>query len=133
MGEREIASSDFYQGFLESALEPDELLTEIRVPKVGGAGWSFQKFNRRAQDWAIVGVAAARANGHGGIDLVNKGPTPIFAESATNAWLQGASPAEAAELAAAEAEPSADLNASAEYRIHLAKVLTRRALESAAT
>ena len=57
-GEREIAARDFFTGFLESALEPDELLTEIRVPKVPGAGWSFQKFNRRAQDWAIVGVAA---------------------------------------------------------------------------
>jgi aerobic carbon-monoxide dehydrogenase medium subunit len=129
--ERVIGPKDFFTGFLESSLAPDELLTEIRVPKTAGPAWGFQKFNRRAQDWAIVGVAAARSNGHGGIALVNMGPTPIFAESATNAWLQGASPAEAAELAAAEAEPSADLNASADYRIHLAKVLTRRALESA--
>ena len=57
----QIAADDFFTGFLETALAPDELLTEIRVPKVPGAGWSFQKFNRRAQDWAIVGVAARAA------------------------------------------------------------------------
>ena len=129
--ERVIGPKDFFTGFLESSLAADELLTEIRVPKTAGTAWGFQKFNRRAQDWAIVGVAAARANGHGGIALVNMGSTPVFAESATAAWLQGASPAEAAELAAAEAEPSADLNASVDYRVHLTKVLTRRALESA--
>ena len=130
-GERVIAAKDFFTGFLESALAADELLTEIRVPKTPGTAWGFQKFNRRAQDWAIVGVAAARSNGTGGIALVNMGMTPIFAQSATDAWLGGASPAEAAELAVAEAEPSADLNATVEYRNHLAKVLTRRALESA--
>ena len=59
-GRREIAASEFYRGFLESALAADEMLVEIRVPKMGGAGWSFHKFNRRAQDWAIVGVAAWR-------------------------------------------------------------------------
>jgi carbon-monoxide dehydrogenase medium subunit len=130
-GERVIASKDFFTGFLESALAPDELLTEIRVPKTPGSAWGFQKFNRRAQDWAIVGVAAARSNGNGGIALVNMGSTPIFAQAATAAWLGGASPTEAAELAANEAEPQSDLNASPEYRTHLAKVLTRRALESA--
>ncbi|HEY1280229.1 MAG TPA: xanthine dehydrogenase family protein subunit M [Acidimicrobiales bacterium] len=131
-GERVIASGDFFTGFLESSLAADELLTEIRVPKTPGSAWGFQKFNRRAQDWAIVGVAAARSNGQGGIALVNMGSTPIFAQQATAAWLGGASPSEAAELATAEASPSADLNASVEYRLHLAKVLTRRALESAA-
>jgi carbon-monoxide dehydrogenase medium subunit len=130
-GERQIAAKDFFVGFLESALAADELLTEIRVPKTPGSAWGFQKFNRRAQDWAIVGVAAARSNGTGGIALVNMASTPVFAQAATAAWLGGASPAEAAELATAEAEPSADLNASVEYRNHLAKVLTRRALESA--
>ncbi len=77
-GERTIAAGDFFTGFLESALAPDELLTEIRVPKFPGAGWSFQKFNRRAQDWAIVGVAAVR-NGNTGIALVNMGSTPLRA------------------------------------------------------
>jgi aerobic carbon-monoxide dehydrogenase medium subunit len=130
-GTREIASSEFYLGFLESALQPDEMLTEIRVPKVTGAGWGFQKFNRRAQDWAIVGVAAWRSNGSSGVALVNMGSTPILATSVSSALASGASIAEAAELAVAEAEPQADLNASVEYRTHLAKVLVRRALETA--
>ena len=130
-GTREIAAADFYQGFLESALAADEILTEIRVPKMAGAGWGFQKFNRRAQDWAIVGVAAWRRNGDSGVALVNMGSTPILATSVSGALSQGASVAEAAEQAAAEAEPQADLNASVEYRVHLAKVLVRRALEDA--
>ena len=130
-GTREIAAADFYQGFLESALAPDEMLTEIRVPKMQGAGWSFQKFNRRAQDWAIVGVAAWRRNGSSGVALVNMGSTPILATSVSAALADGASVSEAAELAVAEAEPQADLNASIEYRTHLAKVLVRRALEEA--
>ena len=130
-GERTIAATDFFTGFLESALAPDEILTEIRVPKMGGAGWSFQKFNRRAQDWAIVGVAAWRRNGTSGVALVNLGSTPILATSVSSALSQGASIADAAAQAAAEASPSADLNASVEYRTHLAKVLVRRALEAA--
>lgn len=130
-GTREIAAADFYESFLMSALEPDELLTEIRVPKREGAGWSFQKFNRRAQDWAIVGVAAWRQNGDSGVALVNMGSTPILATSVSAALAGGASVEDAAEQAAAEADPQADLNASVEYRTHLAKVLTRRALTEA--
>ncbi len=124
-GEREVAATDFFQGFLESALAPDELLTEVRVPKVAGAGWSFQKFTRRAQDWAIVGVAAVH-NGTTGVALVNMGSTPILAQSVVEALRSGASAAEAAEKAADDAQPQADLNASVEYRVHLAKVLVRR-------
>ena len=130
-GEREIAAGSFYTGFLESALEPDELLTEIRVPKAAGAGWSFQKFNRRAQDWAIVGVALVRNNGSSGVGLVNMGSTPIFAQGVVDAMAGGASAADAAEHAADDAEPQSDINASVEYRTHLAKVLVRRALEEA--
>jgi len=130
-GERTIAAKDFYKGFLESALAADEMLTEIRVPKISGGGYGFEKFNRRAHDWAIVGVAAWRSNGNSGIALVNMGSTPILAVSASNALNQGASIADAAELAAVEAEPQSDLNASSDYRIHLAKVLVRRALENA--
>ena len=130
-GTREIAATDFYESFMMSALAADELLTEIRVPKMTGAGWSFQKFNRRAQDWAIVGVAAWRRNGDAGIGLVNMGSTPILATSVAAALKGGASIADAAEQATAEAEPQSDLNASVEYREHLAKVLTRRALEEA--
>jgi carbon-monoxide dehydrogenase medium subunit len=130
-GTREIAATDFYQGFLESALAPDEMLTEIRVPKMDGAGWSFQKFNRRAQDWAIVGVAAWRRNGSSGVALVNMGSTPILATGVSSALSGGASVSDAAQLAADDAEPQSDLNASTEYRTHLAKVLVRRALEEA--
>ena len=130
-GTREIAASDFYQTFFESALNPDEVLTEIRVPKMNGAGWSFQKFNRRAQDWAIVGVAAWRNGDQAGVGLVNMGSTPVLATSVAAAIAGGASVADAAEQASADADPQADLNASVEYRQHLAKVLTRRALETA--
>jgi carbon-monoxide dehydrogenase medium subunit len=100
---------------------------------MNGAGWGFQKFNRRAQDWAIVGVAAWRNNGDSGVGLVNMGPVPVLATSVSTALAGGASIADAAEQAAADAEPGADLNASVEYRTHLAKVLTRRALEAASS
>lgn len=129
-GVREIPANEFYVGFLESALAPDEMLTEIRVPKMNGATWGFQKFNRRAQDWAIVGVAAWMRGNESGVALVNMGSVPVLATSVAQAIASGASISEAAELAAAEAEPQSDLNASAEYRVHLAKVLVRRALES---
>jgi carbon-monoxide dehydrogenase medium subunit len=129
-GAREIPANEFYVGFLESALAPDEMLTEIRVPKMNGATWGFQKFNRRAQDWAIVGVAAWKRGNEAGVALVNMGSVPVLATSVSQAIANGASIAEASELAAAEAEPQSDLNASAEYRVHLSKVLVRRALES---
>ena len=130
-GTREIAASDFYKSFLQSDLAEDEMLTEIRVPKMNGAGWSFQKFNRRAQDWAIVGVAAWRGANGSGVGLVNMGQTPILASSVSKALAGGASIADAAALAVADAQPSADNNATVEYRTHLAKVLVRRALEQA--
>ena len=130
-GTREIKAADFYKGFLESDLAADEMITEVRVPKMNGAGWSFQKFNRRAQDWAIVGVAAWKSANDSGVALVNMGSTPILATSVSAALKSGASVADAAELAANEAEPQSDLNASSEYRVHLAKVLVRRALEQA--
>ncbi|MGK2947079.1 MAG: FAD binding domain-containing protein [Acidimicrobiales bacterium] len=130
-GTREIPIDDFFTGFLETALAPDELLTEIRVPKAAGAGWSFQKFNRRAQDWAIVGVALVR-NGSTGVGLVNMGSTPLRAAAVEQAVDGGASAADAAAVADEGTEPSADLNASEEYRRHLAKVLVQRALAEAA-
>jgi carbon-monoxide dehydrogenase medium subunit len=129
-GERQIPAGEFFTGFLETALAPDELLTEIRVPKVAGAGWSFQKFNRRALDWAIVGVAAVR-NGTTGVALVNMGSTPLRAGAVEQALAQGASAADAARAAAEGTEPPTDLNAGPEYRRHLAQVLVRRALEEA--
>jgi carbon-monoxide dehydrogenase medium subunit len=131
-GTREIAAADFYQGFLQSALAADELLTEIRIPKMQGAGWGFEKFTRRSQDWATVGVAAWRRGDESGVALVNMGSTPILASSVSVALAQGASVSDAAQQAVAEADPQADLNAGVEYRTHLAKVLVRRALESCA-
>lgn len=141
-GERRIPVDEFFTGFLETALRPDELLTEIRVPATGNAPWAFQKFNRRAQDWAIVGVAAVLAGdgagGNGdaagpGIGLVNMGPTPLRATGVEEAVRQGAPAADAAARADEGTDPPADLNASPEFRRHLSHVLVRRALEGAHT
>jgi carbon-monoxide dehydrogenase medium subunit len=129
-GERTIEVAEFFQGFLETALQPDEILAEISVPKATGAGWSFQKFNRRAQDWAIVGVAAVGGS-RTGIGLVNMGSVPLRASAVEEALAGGASAQEAASHAAEGLDPPSDLNASPEYRAHLARVLVRRALEEA--
>lgn len=133
-GTRTIAAGDFFHGFLETALAPDEVLDEIRVPKVSGAGWSFQKMTLRAQDWAIVGVAAvAGAAGTAGtrVALVNMGATPLRATGVEEA-LGAGEPLEAAAARAAEGtEPPSDLNASGEFREHLARVLVGRALREA--
>ncbi|MFO1536924.1 MAG: FAD binding domain-containing protein [Actinomycetota bacterium] len=128
-GSRAIPAADFFHGFLETALAPDELLTEIQVPKAAG-GWNYQKFNRRAQDWAIVGALAVR-NGSTRVALVNMGATPVRARAVEAALAAGASAADAAAVAAEGTEAPADLNGSSEYREHLARVLVRRALEAA--
>ncbi len=127
-GSREIAATDFFTGFLESALAADEVLTEVRVP-VSTGGWSYQKFNRRAQDWAIVGAMVAE--GGAGVVLVNMASTPIRASSVEAALASGASAADAAAGAADGTEPPTDNQADGPYRQHLAGVLTRRALEAA--
>jgi carbon-monoxide dehydrogenase medium subunit len=129
-GRREITAPDFFRGFLETALDSDEMLIETRVPKMAHAGWSFQKFNRRAQDWAIVGVAAV-ANGTTGVALINMGSTPLRATAVEEAVRSGASAADAALAADEGTDPPSDINASSEYRRHLATVLVRRALEEA--
>ncbi len=133
-GPREIPATDFFCGFLETAIGPDEVLTEVRLPKARG-GWSFQKFNRRAQDWATVGVVAVAGDGRGTgpfrVALVNMGLTPLRAAAVEEAAAGGAGPAEAASRAAEGTEPPSDLNATAEFRRHLASVLVRRALEEA--
>ena len=129
-GQREIGVADFFTGYFESALSDDEMLTEVRVPKAPGASWSYQKFNRRAEDWAIVGVAAVEVEGAAQIALVNMGSTPLRAEAVEAALAGGASAAEAAEAAADGTDAPTDLNASPEYRDHLARVLTKRALEA---
>jgi carbon-monoxide dehydrogenase medium subunit len=132
-GERTIAADDFFTGFLETALAPGEVLTEIRVPALAGVGWAFEKFNRRAQDWAIVGVTAVLGNGSSGpgVGLVNMGSLPVRAAGVEEALRSGSSPADAAARADEGTEPPDDLNASPEYRRHLAQVLVRRALETA--
>jgi carbon-monoxide dehydrogenase medium subunit len=126
-GSREIPIGDFFQGLFETALEPGELLTEIRVPKPGRAGWSFQKFTQRAIDWAIVGVAVQGGN----VALVNMAGTPIRAAGVEEALAGGASTADAAARAAEGTSAAADIRASREYREHLARVLTSRALTEA--
>ena len=130
-GEREVQVSDFFTGYFESALSDDEMLTEIRMPKAPGDSWNYQKFNRRAQDWAIVGVAAVQVQGTTQVSLVNMGSTPLRAAAVEAALAGGASAVEAAEQAAEGTDAPTDLNASPEYRAHLARVLTRRALEAA--
>lgn len=130
-GEREVAGERFFSGFLETDVRPDEMVVEVRVPKATGVGWSYQKFTRRAHDWAIVGVATARRNGAASVALVNMGSRPFRATVAEQALAEGATDAAAAELAAEGTEPASDVNASAEYRRHLARVLVRRALEEA--
>jgi aerobic carbon-monoxide dehydrogenase medium subunit len=129
-GTREIAATDFFSSFLETALESGEVLTEIRVPKTT-AGWAYLKFNRRAQDWAMVGVAAVRSNGGVHVGLTNMGLTPLRASGVEEAVTGGADPASAAERADEGTAPPSDAFGSAEYRRHLVKVLTKRALEEA--
>lgn len=132
-GERVIPANEFFTSFLESCLADDEMLTEVRIPKMPDAGWSFQKFNRRAQDFAIVGCAVVRQNGSCGIGLVNMGSTPLSATAAEAAIAGGSSVEDAAAVADEGTDPTADLNASEDYRRHLARVLVRRGLEEASS
>jgi carbon-monoxide dehydrogenase medium subunit len=136
-GEREVPAADFFTGVFETALGKGELLTEVRVPHLAGStGWSYLKYHRRAQDWATVGVAAlvTRENGtvlRAGVALVNMGPTPVRAAAVEASLAAGGSVADAAVRAADGADPPSDTAASADFRRHLARVLTRRSLEEA--
>jgi carbon-monoxide dehydrogenase medium subunit len=130
-GERTIAAGDFFRSFFQTALGPREVLTEIRVPKLDGAGWAYLKFHRRAQDWATVGVAAVRANGSAHVALTNMAGTPVRARGVEEALTSGSDAATAAERADEGTSPPSDTSASADFRRHLARVLTRRALERA--
>ncbi len=141
-GRRSIAAQEFFQDYLQTALSPDELLVEVRIPKLQGDwGVHYEKFNRVAQAWAIVGSAVAVRRDNGSIaearvGLTNMGSTPVRATAVEEA-LRGA-PAEAGAIAAAAASaadgttPPEDLGGKADYRRHLAQVLTRRALVRAA-
>ena len=127
-GERSVPITGFYTGMFSSVKEPDELLVEVRVPRTGSAGWAYEKFTRRANDWAIVAVAVV----DGRVGLVNMGPTPLRASATEAALAEGASIADAAALADQGTDPTADVTATVEFRRHLARVLTRRALTTAA-
>ncbi|MDQ3284838.1 MAG: xanthine dehydrogenase family protein subunit M [Actinomycetota bacterium] len=138
-GERTVDALDFFKDYLFTDLEPQEIVTEVRVPKLGSnTGWSYKKFSRRSQDWAIVGVAAVVEKDNGSISsarigLTSMGSTPIRASSTEEA-LSGASAdgvAQAAESADEGTSPASDDAASAEFRRHLARVWTRRAVEEA--
>ena len=133
-GERSVPAAEFFKSIFETALEPGELLTEIQVPKPANpAAWSFQKFNKRAIDFAIVGVAVQASTGQGtSVALVNMGSTPLRAAAVESALASGASPADAAAHAADGTSAGSDIHASKAYREHLARVLVRRALEESA-
>jgi aerobic carbon-monoxide dehydrogenase medium subunit len=139
-GRRTIAARDFFVDYLQSALAPDELLVEVRIPKADGWGFRYEKFHLVAQSWATVGVAALvrRDDGHiaeARVGLTNMGPTPLRSPAAEQA-LSGAGDPDAVARAAQEAaegtRPSRDTAASPEYRAHLARVLTKRAVLAAA-
>ncbi|MHB1433109.1 MAG: FAD binding domain-containing protein [Streptosporangiaceae bacterium] len=141
-GERDIPAAEFFVDYLTTALAPDEILTGVRVPKLGpGWGYRYEKFHRTAQAWATVGVAALvrRSNGHvaeARIGLTNMGSVPVRA-SAAEAAAAGVEATAAALTAAAQSasdgtQPPADLHGAPDYRRHLARVLTGRALVAAA-
>lgn len=130
-GDRTIAAREFFKGLFETELGPGDILTEIRVPKLSGAGWSYQKFHHRAQDWAIVGVAAVARNGGAAVSLTNMGDVPLRASGVEQALSSGADAATAANEVATDTSPPSDPFGSADYRRELAKVLTRRALQEA--
>jgi carbon-monoxide dehydrogenase medium subunit len=141
-GERQIAAADFFTDYLTSSLEPDEILTAVRIPKLGpGWGYRYEKFHRTAQSWATVGVAALvrRADGsiaEARIGLTNMGTTPVRATAAEAAAAGGQASRDALRAAAAHADegtnPPGDLHGAPDYRRHLARVLTGRALAAAA-
>jgi aerobic carbon-monoxide dehydrogenase medium subunit len=130
---RRIPAAAFFRGLFEPDLASNEVLTEIRVPKTGSRGWSYIKFRRRAQDWALVGVAAVTGEDgtSAAVALTNMGDRPLRASGVEAALAEGDDLATAAASAAEGTSPASDAFASAEYRKELVKVLVRRALEEA--
>ena len=140
-GQRTVPASDLWQDYLTTSIAPDEVMTEIRVPAMDGYGWSYQKFNRRAEDWAMVAVSALVKVSDGTCEDVRIGLThmasvPLRARAVEEALrgqpLEPEAIARAAEQAAEGTDPPGDLNATPEYKRHLARVLCRRAIEEAA-
>jgi carbon-monoxide dehydrogenase medium subunit len=142
-GTRELAAADLFEDFLTTAVGPDEILTEIRMPVMEGYGFGYHKFNRRQEDWAMVAVCALVKKAADGtcedvrIGLTHMASTPLRATAAEQALrgkpLDANNIAAAADQAAEGTNPPADLNASADYKRHLARVLTRRALADASS
>jgi carbon-monoxide dehydrogenase medium subunit len=139
-GQRTVAAGDLFKDYLTTAVGEDEVLTEIRVPTLEGYGSSYHKFNRRSEDWAMVGVCVVVKDSGGTcedvrIGLTNMASVPLRATAAEEALrgqeLSAENIAKAAELAAEGTTPPSDLNASTEYKQHLARVLTRRAVTDA--
>jgi len=140
-GDREVPAAELFQDYLTTAVADGEILTSVSLPALEGYGFGYQKFNRRKEDWAMVAVCALVKKGADGscedvrIGLTHMGSTPLRATAAEQALrgggLDASAIAAAAEQAAEGTEPPADLNASAEYKRHLARVLCRRALEQA--
>ena len=139
--QRSVSANELFRNYLETAIEPTEVMTEVRMPAYDGWGYSYQKFNRRSEDWAMVAVSVlVKQTGDVCEDvrvgLTNMASTPIRAKAVEDALrgqpLNADSIGNAAQQAAEGTDPPADLNASADYKRHLARVLTRRALEQAA-
>jgi carbon-monoxide dehydrogenase medium subunit len=139
-GQRSVAAADLFKGYMTTDVGPQEVLTEIRIPTLEGWGYGHQKFNRRSEDWAMVGVCAVVKASDGAcedvrIGLTHMGSVPLRATAAEEALrgqeLTAENIAKAAEQAAEGTNPPTDLNASAEYKHHLARVLTRRAIQDA--
>ncbi|HEY2770021.1 MAG TPA: xanthine dehydrogenase family protein subunit M [Solirubrobacteraceae bacterium] len=140
-GQREVAASELFQDYLQTSIEPTEVVTEVHVPPVEGWGYGYHKFNRRSEDWAMVAVSAVVKKSGDTVEdvrvgLTNMGSVPLRASAVEEALrgqpLNADTIASAAEQADQGTDPPADLNASTEYKRHLARVLTRRALSDAA-
>jgi carbon-monoxide dehydrogenase medium subunit len=139
--QRSVSASELFRDYLETAVGPTEVLTEIRMPAYDGWGFGYEKFNRRSEDWAMVGISALVRKSGDTIEDVRVGLTNMASvprrATAVEEALRGQpasseSIARAAEEAAEGTDPPADLNASSDYKRHLARVLCRRALETAA-
>jgi carbon-monoxide dehydrogenase medium subunit len=126
---RRFAAKDFFQDLFTTPLEPDEIVCEVVFPIANGPH-KYVKFRRRLFDWAIVAAAAQRLNGGWRVGLTNVGPTPVRCNAVEKALSEGASPEQAAEQASEGLTPSGDIRATPDYKRHLARVLTRRAIEA---
>jgi aerobic carbon-monoxide dehydrogenase medium subunit len=140
-GQRTVAANDLFRDYLETAVGPEEVLTEVRAEALDGYGYGYQKFNRRSEDWAMVAVGAVVKESGGicedvRVGLTNMASVPLRAAAVEEALrgqeLSAENIATAADQAAEGTSPPADLNASADYKRHLARVLTKRALTEAA-